>query len=117
MGTRNLKSRERGQAQVEFILSALFLMTMIFAAVQLILYLYTYVVLAQAAKEGVRYAVVHGARNASYSGPISGSTEFCSTSDSSVANVITEVRKYANFTGMTVEVCYLDGNNSTPNRV
>ena len=99
------QSNNGGQASVEFLLSGLLCVTMIFAAVQMIIFIYTYTVLAQAAKVGVRYAVVHGANNASPSGP--GNT----------TGVEAAVNRIANYSGMTITVTYPDGSNSPPNRV
>jgi uncharacterized protein (UPF0333 family) len=99
-------SKDRGQAQVEFLLSVLSLIFVMFWLVQLMLFLYTYVVMAGAAKEGVRYAVVHGSRNGSPSGP----------ADNDPA-VVAAVTNYANYGGMIVNVRYLDGNNDPSSRV
>ena len=99
------RSNNGGQASVEFLLSGLLCVTMIFAAVQMIIFIYTYTVLAQAAKVGVRYAVVHGANNASPSGP--GNT----------TGVEAAVNRIANYSGMTITVTYPDGSNTPPNRV
>lgn len=106
---------ERGQAQVEFVLSITFVLLLIFGIFEMIMLLYTYNVLADATKEGVRYAIVNGSDSANAS---NGSG--CSTS--SPAAVITQVRNYAktsfhDVSGMTVNVCYPDGSNLAPNRV
>jgi Flp pilus assembly protein TadG len=53
----------RGQATVEFALVVVLLMVMILSMLELILLMHTYNVLADAAKEGVRYAEVHGQNN------------------------------------------------------
>jgi hypothetical protein len=52
-----------GQASVEFALVVVFIMTMVLGMIELISLVHTYNVLADAAKEGVRYAIVHGSRN------------------------------------------------------
>src|SRR5437879_12224195 len=61
--------RERGQAQVEFALTIVFLMLLFVGFIELVMMIYAYNVLADSAKEGVRYAVVHGSLNANASGP------------------------------------------------
>jgi Flp pilus assembly protein TadG len=101
---------------LEFLAAIVCLFVTILWTVQLIIMIYTYVVLAAAAKEGVRYAVVHGSSNASgsQSGPASGSSSDCATN---ITAVETAVQRAANYPGMTVTVCYLDGNNKPPNRV
>jgi hypothetical protein len=55
------RSGDSGQAQVEFVLTILFVLLLIFGIIELIMLVYTYTTLADAAKEGVRYAIVHGA--------------------------------------------------------
>ena len=108
------KRRNRGQAQMEFILSVIPIVILIVWIVQLMLFIYTYVVLAGGAKEGVRYAVVHGAGNASPTGPSSGTPPVC---NSNVDAVVNAVRRYTDYPGMSVDVCYLDGTNAFNNRV
>jgi TadE-like protein len=118
---KQLLLKDRGQAMVEFVLSIIFIMTLLLWAVELILFIYTYSVMADAAKEGVRYAIVHGSNNSLPSGPSSGATSDCTTNVSVVKDV---VKLYAKFSfrdtsgsNLTVNVCYLDGNNQSPNRV
>jgi len=117
---------QSGQTLVEFSLTIVFVMFVVFFAFELMMYIYTYNVLADAAKEGVRYAVVHGASSSSPSGPSSGAkcTAPCSCSSSSanVATVQSVVKNYAKASGhdisaLTVNVCYYDGSNAINNRV
>lgn len=73
-GTPSVRSRrgargERGQAIVEFILVAIFILILFISIIQMILLMYAYTTLADAAKEGVRYAIVHGTGNTTCSGP------------------------------------------------
>ena len=108
-----------GQAQVEFILSILFLVLFIFGTLELILLIYTYNVLAAAAKEGVRYAVVHGSDSANCSGP-GGVGVTCP--DSSGSNVQAAVKQYAQYSfhstaAMTIAVIYPDSSCDPPGRV
>ena len=107
MSIRNSKrhSQNRGHAAVEFLLAMIPLMILIMWILQFMVLIYTYVVMAGAAKEGVRYAVVHGANNASGSGP------------GNVTAVVNAAKNYANFTGMSVSVTYLDGSNAFNQRV
>ena len=122
MSRKNRSSR--GATMVEFVLTILVVLFVFFLLIECCLWIYCYNVMADAAKAGVRYAIVHGSgvSSGSQSGPTSGTAEYCSDSDSSVQPVIDEVKKWASFsaydtTGMTVNVCYLDGNNEAPNRV
>jgi Flp pilus assembly protein TadG len=68
---RPLRRSEAGQALIEFALSGLTVILLIFGILELVLMLHTYNVLADAAKEGVRYGIVHGAANTGGCGPAS----------------------------------------------
>ena len=70
MRTQTLVSRnEAGQSLVEFALVILFVFILFVSIVQMIMFMHTYNTLANAAKEGVRYAIVHGTQNSNCSGP------------------------------------------------
>jgi Flp pilus assembly protein TadG len=56
---------DRGQATIEFALVFIMLFLAVVAILELMVFVHTYNVLADAAKEGVRYAIVHGANNGS----------------------------------------------------
>ena len=121
----------QAQAQVEFALVAVFLLILILSMIELISLLHTYNALADSAKEGLRYAVVHGTGNSSPSGP----TCPCADIDGPAAPPGTDpgygsgygvVKTYAQYslhdmTGMTVTVTYPDTanppGNKPPNRV
>jgi hypothetical protein len=85
----------------------------------MILLMYTYTVLADAAKEGVRYAIVHGCSLAAAS--CSGTcTPACT--DTAGANVTAYARNYLGAslhdpTAMTVNVSYPDSSSLPTNRV
>jgi Flp pilus assembly protein TadG len=82
-----------GQAAIEFALMVVFLMVFILSILQLIGVIHTYVVLADSAKAGVRYAIVHGTgRGAGCSGP-GGAGVTCT--DATGANVKTAALNYA----------------------
>jgi len=69
---RRLNVRGRtsaGQAAVEFTLMILFIMIFFLSMIELVGLIHTYNVLADSAKAGVRYAVVHGTGNSVCSGP------------------------------------------------
>ena len=68
---RPARRGKAGQAQVEFALVIVFLMLLIVGFIEVIMMMHTYNVLADAAKEGVRYAIVHGAANTGGCGPAS----------------------------------------------
>lgn len=126
MAMKRRTRNSRGATLVEFSLTLLIVLFVLFLLIECCLWIYCYNVMADAAKAGVRYAIVHGSgvSSGSQSGPTSGTTSYCNTSqtDSTVLPVITEVQKWASFSAysranMTVTVCYMDGNNKAPNRV
>jgi hypothetical protein len=55
--------REGGQAMVEFLLVMVLVFVVFLSIVQMILLMYAYNTIADAAKEGVRVAIVHGTGN------------------------------------------------------
>jgi len=130
---RGLRS-DRGQAQVEFALVIIFLMIMVFSILEMVLFMHTYNVLADSAKEGVRYAIVHGTRNTQPSGPtcpcpdIDGPPAPSGTVPgyNSSYGVVKTFAQYSlhDTTGMTVTVTYGPADtpavtplNKAPNRV
>ena len=115
------KRSSRGQATVEFALTIVFVMVIILGAIEMIMLIYTYNVLADAAKEGVRYAIVHGTGvgGPNCSGP--GDAGVTCT-DSSGSNVQSAVTAYAAMTfhdtsTMTITPSYPDSSSAAPSRV
>jgi Flp pilus assembly protein TadG len=98
----------RGQAAVEFALVLLFLFVLFVSMLELILMVHAYNTLADSAKEGVRYAIVHGTGNSSCSGP---GTATISCSGSPYPLVQAAVTNYAGLSlhstsSMTINVDY-----------
>jgi Flp pilus assembly protein TadG len=96
-------------------------MILILGSLEMFVLIYTYSVLADAAKEGVRYAVVHGTGvgTANCSGPGGGGV---TCTDATANNVITKVTNYTSYSfhdssAMTVTPTYQDGSSVPPNRV
>ena len=119
---------------VEFLLTVVFLTLLMVSVLEMAGFIYTYSVLANAAKEGVRYAIVHGASNSSPSGPttaVATSSPPCTSSNTrpttEITNVQSRVRDFAAFSlhkistsgtnAMNVYVCYLDGDNKLNSEV
>lgn len=107
---------DHGQASVEFVLAIVFLVLFIIGILELLLMVYTYSVLADSAKEGVRYAIVHGSGNSVASGPACP----CSAIDGPPGTGA--VKTYAQYSlhdtsTMTVTVTYPDTSNDPPSRV
>lgn len=116
---RRSYSRQKGQATIEFALALLFTLAMIFWVIEFAMYIYTYNVMAEAAKEGVRYAVVHGCGTTptNCSGTCSPAC-----SDANGSNVTTQVKNWAqlsfhDISGIVVNVVYPDSSASAPSRV
>jgi hypothetical protein len=65
---------DRGQAQVEFALVVIFLFILVLSILETLFFMHTYNVLADSAKEGVRYAIVHGANNGLQMPPLASCT-------------------------------------------
>lgn len=122
-----------GQAQVEFALVIVFLMILILSVLEMLTLMHTYSVLADSAKEGVRYAIVHGSRNSTPSPPTGSTSCPCADIDGPAAppgtvpgygsgyGVVKTYAQYSlhNMTGITVNVTYPDSApaNQAPNRV
>ena len=112
--------RARGAGQIEFILSILTILFLIFAMWEVIMIVYTMNVISDAAKEGVRYAIVHGGGNVNCSGP--NPTPECTNPDPAATRVIDVVKDYARFSlhdtsAITVNVTYFDTLIEAPARV
>jgi Flp pilus assembly protein TadG len=110
---RPARRGQAGQAAVEFALIIVFLMLLIVGFVELIMMLHTYNVIADSAKEGVRYAIVHGAANTAGSGPTCPAT--CGAIAGAAGTGV--VKTYAQYslhdtTAMTVTVDYNPGGNN-----
>ena len=102
---------ETGQGSVEFALTIVFIMLLLVGFIELVMMLHTYNVIGDAAKEGLRYAIVHGAANTAGSGP----TCPCSAIDGAAGTGV--VKTYAQYslhdtTAMTVTADYNPGNNN-----
>jgi hypothetical protein len=80
---------------VEFMLVTVFVFLLFVSFLQMILFMYAYNTLADAAKEGVRYAIVHGtgigATLCSGPGTVASVTPAVACADSSGTNVVTAV--------------------------
>ena len=110
---------DRGAAEVEFVLSILTVLFVMFWTWEVVMAVYTYSVIADAAREGVRYAIVHGSKNSNCSGPVPAGFTACP--DPSGANVTAVVRDYASYSfhdisAININVIY-DTYNTSPGRV
>jgi Flp pilus assembly protein TadG len=105
----------QGSAMLETALGLMLTAPLLFSVFEVSMFTYTQAVLGDAARVGIRYAIVHGTDSTACSGPSTG------CADSSGANVISTVKNYAaesaNLSGVTVAVSYPDGVSSPPSRV
>src|SRR3989442_14035791 len=85
----------RGTSLMEFLLSIMTVMFVLFWMWEGTMVVYTYSVLSDSAKEGVRYAMVHGPGNSNCSGPAPSTASACP--DPSATNVAAVVQDYAGF--------------------
>jgi Flp pilus assembly protein TadG len=111
----NKRNSEHGQTLVEFALIAFLLFFVIFAVVEMERMLLVYTTVANAARGGVRYAIVHG-KDRTGSGVDGPSTP---ASYDQVKNTVKALAGAGliNTANLTVTVNYLDGNNSPGSRV
>jgi Flp pilus assembly protein TadG len=116
---RGKRRLQRGQSSVEFALTIIFIVVLLVSMLELTMFVYTYSVLADAAKEGVRYAIVHGSSGTDSSGPASGTasiTPWPTCNTQATGSLLSTVQTYAaaslhSTVTMHIYACYPDGNN------
>ena len=96
----------------------MFLVVFLLSFIEITALVYTYSVLADSAKEGVRYGVVHGTLSSTCNGPGAAGI----ACDAGAAGVKAAVTSYAtgslnNTAGMTVTPTYPDGTSTPSSRV
>lgn len=110
-------SREtHASVQLETMFALLLAIPLIFTVFELCTFTYTQALIGDAARAGVRYAVVHGTDSSSCSGPSTG------CSDSSGSNVTSMVQTYAGsllsqLSNVTVTPSWPDSSSAPPSRV
>jgi Flp pilus assembly protein TadG len=108
---------DRGSVLIETSIAYMLGMTMVLGIIELATMCYTFGVISESARAGVRYAIVHGSDSTTCSGPTSG------CGDPTGANVVTRVTAFAgtfakNAATMQVSVGYPDsGGAAAPSRV
>ncbi len=112
------KKRQAGQAAVEFALIIVFLVVFLLSFIEITALLYTYSVLADSAKEGVRYGIVHGTLSSTCNGPGTAGV----ACDAGAAGVKAAVTNYASASlhstaTMVVTPTYPDGTSTPSSRV
>ena len=105
---RVFRRREHGQALVEFSLIAIVFFILVFGMIDIGRAVWNYNTLAQATREGTRYAIVHGADSTTPSGP------------GNDAAVQAEVEKFGgglNLSQLTVQTTWLNDSNTSGSSV
>ena len=121
-GNRSGCQSQCGQAAVEFALTIGILVVLLVGMLELTMFVYTYSVLADAAKEGVRYATVHGASVVGATSGDTSSTPWPACTTAASGSLLTTVRTYAaaslhDPSSINVYACYPDGSNKPGNAV
>jgi Flp pilus assembly protein TadG len=101
-----MQRSERGQVLVEFALSILIFLVLVFGVLDFGRALYAYHAVSYAARAGTRYASVRGATCNVVSG--------CPATQSSVTSYIESVSPNLSPSNLTVSVSWVTGNNGCP---
>ena len=105
---RKLVGREGGQALVETSLALIVFFIMVMGTVDVSRAIWNYNTLAQATREGTRYAIVHGANSSDPSGP---------GDDQDILDVVGDHGSGLASGSLSVTTAWPDGGNQAGNRV
>ncbi|MBA3913466.1 MAG: hypothetical protein H0X25_06355 [Acidobacteriales bacterium] len=108
------RGRQTGQAALEFTLTCGLAIFLVICAVDQMMLMYSYVLTAHAAKEGVRYAVVHGSGNSKLCAyPCSGTV---TTNAEAVQAVVRNAARmtFHDVSNIVVSVNYLEAGSLKP---
>ena len=100
---RVFRRREQGQALVEFALISIVFFILVFGMIDVGRAVWNYNTLAQATREGTRYAIVHGSNSSSPSGP---------GNEAAVVNTVQTYGGGLNPAQLTVNATWLGGSNA-----
>jgi len=109
-------SEDVGSMLIEFSLSVWTVLLVCFLIFEFCMTVYTYSVLGNAAREGIRYAIVHGSDTATCSGPGPGCGDTLGSNITAVVQGYTAVT-FHDMTGMTVTPSWPDGTATPGSRV
>ena len=115
---RSPKKGQAGQAAVEFALIIVFLVVFLISFLEITALVYTYSVLADSAKEGVRFGVVHGTLSSTCNGPGAAGIA-CDAGATGVKAVVSNYLSSSlhDKAAMTVTPTYPDGSSKPSSRV
>jgi Flp pilus assembly protein TadG len=105
----NRARTERGQSLVEFSLAAMIFMVVILGVVEVGRAVWSYNTLANATREGSRYAMVHGASASAHSGPAG--------NDAKVQAAVTKYASTLEPSDLTITSAWPDGSNAVGSHV
>ncbi len=105
---RVLRRREGGQALVEFALVGIVFFLLVFGMVDVGRGVWNYNTLAQATREGTRYAIVHGAASSDPSGP---------GDDQDVKDAVGQFASGLDASQLTIQPEWLDDGNEIGDRI
>ena len=113
---RQAARKDEGSLVVETALALLVVVPIVFWLFELCMLVYTYSVLGDAARQGVRYAIVHGTDSTNCSGPSSGCGD---STGSNVSSVVKNAAAYSfhNLSNMSVQVTYPDSSSTPSSRI
>ena len=113
----NYRKPERGQTAIEFLFTVLFVMLFVLGFLELVMLVFSYNVTADAAKEGVRFAIVHGTKSLSCNGPgdPTDATIACDNTKAGVKNAVTRYGDHSgqNIVNADITVTYANAFDST----
>lgn len=115
-GLRKTRRGERGQALVEFSLVSIVFFLLVFGMVDVGRAVWNYNTLAQATREGARYAIVHGSDSADPSGP-GGAYYTEPDTDGMITQQVEQFGGGLNPSQLTVQSEWPDGSNFSGSRV
>ena len=111
-----LLEEELGSMLIEFSISVWTVFLVTFLVFEFCMTVYTYSVLGNAAREGVRYAIVHGSDSSVCSGPGTSCGDALGNNVAAVVKGYTGVT-FHDMTGMTVTPSWPDGASTPSSRV
>jgi Flp pilus assembly protein TadG len=107
---------QRGQALVEFSLVAIVFFVIVLGMIDAARAVWNYNTLAEATREGTRYAIVHGSKATDPSGP--GSSHYTAPStDTKVTEKVQQFGGALSTSKLTVQSQWIDGTNAAGDRV
>lgn len=110
------RRRERGQSTVEFALISIVFFLLVFGMIDVGRAVWNYNTLAQATREGTRYAIVHGGDSTDPSGP--GSAYYTAPdSDTQITATVQQYGSGLNASRLTVNAEWPGGTNLSGNPV